>query len=114
MLSRAERASDHRGWEYLSERMGALRNRWTDSKTGSTRRRYRKRRRPVRRMSGLLGDLGPATPFKDRKPASSDDAVAAEMAEVLISAQHGQFDVVGQTGDLLDAIAIGYAGRASG
>ena len=31
---RAERASDHRGREYLSERIGALRDRWTDSKTG--------------------------------------------------------------------------------
>ncbi len=57
LMSRAERASDHRGAEYLSERIGALRDRWTDSKTGSTRLGYRKRggKEP---LNGLLAEAG--------------------------------------------------------
>ena len=57
LLSRAERASDHRGKEYLSERIGALRDRWTDGKTGSTRLGYRKRggKEP---LNGLLAEAG--------------------------------------------------------
>jgi hypothetical protein len=57
LLSRAERASDHRGREYLAERIGALRDRWADSKTGSTRLGYRKRggKQP---LNGLLAEAG--------------------------------------------------------
>lgn len=36
-MSRAERASDLRGREYFSERIGALPDRWALSKSGSTR-----------------------------------------------------------------------------
>jgi hypothetical protein len=57
LLSRAESASDHRGREYFPERIGALRDRWTDSKTGSTRLGYRKRsgKEP---LNGLLAEAG--------------------------------------------------------
>ena len=57
LLSRAERASDHRGREYLSERIVALRDRWATSKTGSTRLGYRKRggKEP---LNGLLVEAG--------------------------------------------------------
>jgi hypothetical protein len=57
LLSRAERASDHRGREYFSERIGVLRDRWADSKTGSTRLGYRKRggKEP---LNGLLAEAG--------------------------------------------------------
>ena len=57
LLSRAERASGHRGKEYLAERIMALRDAWTDSKTGSTRLGYRKRggKEP---LNGLLVEAG--------------------------------------------------------
>ena len=57
LLSRAERASDHRGREYFSERIGALRDRWAVSRTGSTRLGYRKRggKEP---LNGLLAETG--------------------------------------------------------
>jgi hypothetical protein len=57
LLSRAERASGHRGKEYFSERIHALRDAWTDSKTGSTRLGYRKRggKEP---LNGLLVEAG--------------------------------------------------------
>lgn len=57
LLSRAERASGHRGKEYFSERIGALRDAWTESKTGSTRLGYRKRggKEP---LIGLLVEAG--------------------------------------------------------
>jgi hypothetical protein len=68
----------------------------------------------MRARSGLLGDLGPAAPFEDWKLAPVDDIMAADVVEVLISSQHGQLDLVGQAGDLLDTIVIGQAGWASG
>ena len=57
LLSRAEAASDLRGREYLAERIGALRDDWTDAKTGSTRLGYRKRtgKQP---LNGLLDQAG--------------------------------------------------------
>ena len=57
LLSRAENASDHRGRDYFSERIRTLRDRWKDSKTGSTRLGYRKRggKEP---LNGLLAEAG--------------------------------------------------------
>ena len=56
-MSRAERASDLRGREYFSERIGALRDHWALSKSGSTRLGYRKRagKQP---LNGLLDEPG--------------------------------------------------------
>ena len=57
LMSRAERASDLRGREYFSERIGALRDHWALSKSGSTRLGYRKRagKQP---LNGLLDEPG--------------------------------------------------------
>jgi hypothetical protein len=57
LLSRAERAADQRGRDYLAERIAALRDRWTISKTGATRLGYRKRggKEP---LNGLLAEAG--------------------------------------------------------
>jgi hypothetical protein len=57
LLSRAERASDHRGKEYFAERVCALRDSWTVSQSGSTRLGYRKRsgKEP---LNGLLVEAG--------------------------------------------------------
>jgi hypothetical protein len=57
LLSRAERASGHRGKEYLSERIMALRDAWADAKTGSTRLGYR-RRGGKEPLNGLLAEAG--------------------------------------------------------
>ena len=57
LLSRAERASDHRGKEYLPERIMALRDAWADAKTGSTRLGYR-RRAGKEPLNGLLVEAG--------------------------------------------------------
>ena len=57
LLSRAERASDHRGKEYLAQRIMTLRDAWADAKTGSTRLGYR-RRAGKEPLNGLLAEAG--------------------------------------------------------
>jgi hypothetical protein len=57
LLSRAERASGHRGKDYFAERIMALRDAWATAKTGSTRLGYRKRGGQVP-LNGLLAEAG--------------------------------------------------------
>jgi hypothetical protein len=60
LLERAEVASDQRGREYLNEKINALRDQWSQAKTGSTRLGYRSRtgNQPLR---GLLDQAGGAS-----------------------------------------------------